>query len=135
MERHPFKIDACVILPDHFHTVWTLPENDRDYPTRLRLIKGYFTRKLDDQQADLQNTSRKINGEQAVWQRRYWEHMLRDERDFWQHIEYVHTNPVKHGQASSPEEWPYSSFRQYVRNGIYTNDLSEIPTFPVGDGE
>lgn len=119
LNRHLFEIDACAVLPDHIHTIWTLPENDHDYPTRLRLLKSRFTYKLESKPQQMVSPSRKMKQEQAVWQRRYWEHLIRDEDDFRHHIEYIHYNPVKHGLVSAPSEWPYSSFHRYVENSIY----------------
>jgi putative transposase len=115
----PFTTDAVVVLPDHLHCIWTLPRDDADFATRWRLIKTWFSKHCDPglriQTGPLRTTKR----EQSLWQHRYWEHAIRDERDFARHVEYIHFNPVKHGLASSAMEWPYSSFRRYVRNGIY----------------
>ena len=121
LDRHPFQIDACVILPDHIHTIWTLPENDSDYAMRWRLLKSHFTSRFELKQSAL-SASRKIKKEQAVWQRRYWEHLIRDEEDLMRHVEYIHYNPVKHGLTDATFHWPYSSFHQYVRNGLYPSD-------------
>ncbi len=112
-QRHPFHINAIVILPEHLHCIWTLPENDHDYPTRWRLIKTGFSRKLPlMEELEHRSTSRYYKGERGIWQRRYWEHTLRDEKDFRQHVDYIHHNPVKHGYVSHPAEWNYSSFRR-----------------------
>jgi REP element-mobilizing transposase RayT len=93
--ERPFRLEAQVILPDHLHTLWTLPEGDADYPTRLRLIKSGFTRSILAHLPPMLRPSSRINkGEQAVWQRRYWEHAIRDERDFHAHLDYIHINPV-----------------------------------------
>ncbi len=117
----PFTIVASVILPDHMHFIWTLPPGDNDYPTRWRLIKSHFTRNSPLRRAS-ENASRERKAELDVWQRRYWEHMIRDENDLARHIEYIHYNPVKHGLAKSPAEWPHSSFSKYVKEGIYSED-------------
>ena len=119
MARHPFKIDAFVLLPDHLHCIWTLPEGDGNFSTRWRLIKSYFTRKCATVCRGHPSASRRRKGEQAVWQRRFWEHRIRDEGDFIQHLEYIHFNPVKHGLVQAPRDWQYSSFHRYVRRGIY----------------
>jgi putative transposase len=119
---HPFTIVASVILPDHMHFIWSLPEGDKDYPTRWRLIKSHFTRNFSSHSRVSGNSSRIRKGEQDVWQRRYWEHLIRDENDLARHIEYIHYNPVKHGLAQSPAEWPYSSFSKYVKEGHYSED-------------
>jgi putative transposase len=120
-KNHPFTIDAIVLLPDHLHTIWTLPEDDGDYPTRWRLIKSYFTRNWKDRPI-VQSASRIKKGEQAVWQRRYWEHQIRDEDDFIQHVEYIHYNPVKHELVSAPHLWSHSSFHDFVKRGVYEQD-------------
>ncbi len=122
MKNHPFTIDAIVLLPDHLHCIWTLPEGDRDFSTRWRLIKGVFSRKCDARYKSEVSAARKHKKEQAVWQRRFWEHLIRDERDFTNHVEYIHYNPVKHGLVNTPEKWPYSSFHRYVENGLYNLD-------------
>ena len=108
--RHPFHIDAIVVLPDHLHTIWTLPENDANYPSRWRLIKAQFSSSIGKQESV--SASRKNKGERGIWQRRFWEHQIRDERDMEQHIHYIHNNPVKHGYCKKPEEWPFSSHRR-----------------------
>ncbi|MCB2184062.1 MAG: transposase [Desulfobulbaceae bacterium] len=117
--RHPFVIDAFVLLPEHLHCIWTLPDGDENFSTRWRLIKGAFTRKCSAKYKANPSLSRKNKNEQSVWQRRFWEHCIRDEDDFDRHVAYIHYNPVKHGLVSSPHEWPYSSFHRYVREGIY----------------
>ena len=121
MEKHPFTIDAIVILPDHLHTIWTLPENDTGYSGRWSRIKRYFSIGCIGDSA-MQSVSRHNKREKPVWQRRFWEHTIRDGNDWQRHMNYIHYNPVKHGHASSPEEWPYSSFRRCVRKGWYSPD-------------
>ena len=118
--HHPFMIDAIVILPDHLHAIWTLPEADKDFATRWRLIKSTFSRALPTGERISESRARK--GERGIWQRRYWEHTLRDERDFARHVDYIHFNPVKHGHVSRVSDWPYSSFHRMVRLGVYPND-------------
>src|SRR5262249_3591874 len=118
--NHPFSIDAIVVLPDHLHTVWTLPERDADFATRWRLIKTSFSRSLAA--GEPISGSRAAKGERGIWQRRYWEHTIRDEKDFERHIDYVHINPVKHGLVTRVSDWPYSSFRRMVAQGIYPDD-------------
>lgn len=116
---HPFVMDAMVVLPDHLHCIWTLPPGDADFSTRWRLIKTWFTKHCDQALRAAPNGIQTKRGEQAIWQHRYWEHMLRDERDFERHVEYIHYNPVKHGYVASPFDWAYSSFKHYVDDGIY----------------
>jgi len=111
-QRHPFHIDAIVVLPEHLHTIWTLPKGDADFSKRWRLIKVEFSRGLPKQ--ELISRSRAKKGERGIWQRRYWEHLIRDEADFNQHVDYIHYNPVKHGLVAKCVDWPYSSFHQYV---------------------
>ncbi len=123
--RHPFTIDAIVVLPDHLHAVWTLPEGDADFATRWRLIKGDFSRRLPD--GERVSASRRQKGERGVWQRRFWEHTLRDEDDFTRRVDYIHFNPVKHGHAVRARDWPYSSFHRMVRLGIYPEDWAGGP--------
>ena len=115
----PFALDAIVVLPDHLHCIWTLPPGDADFSTRWRLVKTWFTKHCDPALRSIPNASRARRREQTLWQHRYWEHMLQDERDFERHVEYVHYNPVKHGYVDSPMAWPHSSFRRYVEAGIY----------------
>lgn len=119
VERHPFVIDAAVILPDHLHAIWSLPDNDRDFSKRWRLIKSHFTRHCDTRYKEAPSSSRRNKKEQAIWQRRFWEHMIRDEKDYSTHVEYIHYNPVKHGLVKSPGDWPHSSFHRYVAKGLF----------------
>jgi putative transposase len=118
--RHPFEIDAIVVLPDHLHAIWTLPEDDADFALRWRLIKSAFSRSLPG--GECISASRVSKGERGIWQRRYWEHTLRDEADFERHVDYIHFNPVKHGHARRVQDWPHSSFHRMVRLGIYPLD-------------
>ena len=118
--RHPVTIDAIVVLPEHLHTIWTLPEGDGDYAMRWRLIKSTFSRALPNGEAVSQ--SRTERGERGIWQRRYWEHTIRDEGDFARHVDYIHYNPVKHGHVTRVTDWSHSSFHRMVRQGIYPDD-------------
>jgi putative transposase len=120
--RHPFKIEAIVIFPDHLHTVWTLPDEDCDFPVRWRLIKPAFSRRCDRAGCPPPASSRAQKGEQAVWQRRYWEHLIRNEDDYKRHLDYIHHNPVKHGFVKSPADWPLSSFKRFAMEGKYEAD-------------
>jgi putative transposase len=122
MQKHPFTIEAAVVLPDHLHMIWRLPENDSDYPTRWRLIKSHFTHHWEDGRNIPTTASRQSKGERAVWQRRYWEHLIRDDQDWQQHVDYIHYNPVKHGLVCAPVEWKYSSFHTFVKQGLYSPD-------------
>ncbi|WP_017659499.1 REP-associated tyrosine transposase [Baaleninema simplex] len=115
-QKYPFQIDAFVLLPDHFHALWTLPENDGNCSTRMRLIKIHVTRKIGRiLTLEIPETrSRYERGERNLWQRRFWEHRIRDERDFQNHFDYIHHNPVKHGLCRNPTDWPYSSIHRFT---------------------
>ncbi len=119
MLKRPFLIDAIVVLPDHIHCVWRLPECDADYSGRWREIKKHASARID----------RRINdrGERPVWQRRFWEHLIRDEQDWRNHMDYVHYNPVKHGLVGRPGDWLWSSFRGAVAKGWYEPDWGSRP--------
>jgi len=117
MKRHPFFIEAFVLLPDHMHCIWTLPSGDADFSKRWRLIKSYFSRKCDDRYRQRPFSSRIAKKEQAIWQRRFWEHWIQDEHDFINHVEYIHYNPVKHGLVDRPIDWPYSSLHSHIKQG------------------
>lgn len=121
----PFDVVAMVVLPDHLHCIWGLPQGDADFATRWRLIKTWFTKHCDPALRTVPNRARAEKREQGLWQHRYWEHALRDEIDFARHVDYIHFNPVKHGLVSSAIEWPYSSFRRHVENGVYSPDWGQ----------
>ena len=118
--RHPFKINAIVVLPDHLHSVWSLPEGDADFAMRWRLIKSAFSRRLP--RGERISASRAAKSERGIWQRRYWEHTIRDESDFARHVDYIHINPVKHGLVTRVRDWAHSSFHRMVKLGIYPED-------------
>ena len=122
---HPFQLDAIVVLPDHLHCIWSMSPGDADFSIRWRLIKTWFTKHCDPALRGVPNRARVTKGQQAIWQHRYWEHALRDETDFARHVDYIQFNPVKHGYVSSAMEWPYSSFRRYVRDGVYPVDWGQ----------
>ncbi|WP_414551266.1 REP-associated tyrosine transposase [Anabaena sp. CCY 0017] len=122
IQRHSFTVDAIVILPNHLHCIWTLPPGDDDFSRRWRLIKSNFTRLCHPRYKGKISASRQLKKEQAVWQRRFWEHQIRDEFDFKQHVDYIHYNPVRHGYVTTPKDWQYSSFHRYVTQGLYTID-------------
>jgi len=112
--RHPFVVEAWVLLPDHLHCLWRLPEGDGDFSSRWRLIKRHVS-------AGIPAAVNK-RGEKTVWQRRYWEHLIRGEEDWRRHMDYIHYNPVRHGYVTAPAEWPHSSFRRCVERGWYEPD-------------
>jgi REP-associated tyrosine transposase len=113
--KRPFAIDAIVVLPDHLHTIWTLPPGDADYSGRWRAIKAGFSKDLAGHGVPLVRGRR---GEYDLWQRRFWEHTIRDEGDVARHVEYIHHNPVKHGFVTNPFDWRWSSIHSYARRGI-----------------
>jgi putative transposase len=115
-----FQIDAIVVLPDHLHCIWTLPHGDSDFPSRWQRIKGRFSRACPE--GEVISTSRRRKRERGIWHRRYWEHVIRDERDFSAHVDYIHWNPVKHGHAARVSDWPHSSFHRFVREGTLPAD-------------
>jgi len=114
-QRHSFKIDAMVVMPDHLHALITLPVGDNDYATRWKLIKAGFSRKIP--KGEHVNPSRASKRERGIWQRRYWEHLIRDDNDYQAHINYIHYNPVKHGYVQQAVKWPYSSIHRYIKKG------------------
>ncbi|OOV87447.1 REP-associated tyrosine transposase [Oceanospirillum linum] len=113
-KRYPFQIDAWVVMPDHMHAVWTLPEGDSDYSSRWCEIKKRFSKSLSNQEPRSDVRLRK--GERGIWQRRFWEHTIRDADDFNRHIDYVHLNPIKHGLVTDLKDWPYSSYHRWLRH-------------------
>ena len=117
MALHPFTIDAWVVLPDHLHSVWTLPEGDTDFSVRCTLIKRGFSAAVPG--GEDRSASRVAKGERGVWQRRFWERAIRDARDYAAHVDYVHFNPVKHGFVASACDWPFSTFHREVGRGNY----------------
>jgi len=117
-KRHPFEITAIVILPEHLHCILTLPEGDQDFSLRLRQIKANFSRKLPKTEPISASHLRKK--ERGIWQRRFWEHVIRDENDLKQYMDYIYFNPVKHGWVKQVVEWEYSSFHRDVALGLYS---------------
>jgi putative transposase len=124
----PFSIDAWILLPDHLHAIWTLPENDDNFGSRWAVIKrtvscqcGYLA--VNDEPI---NESPAKRGESGIWQRRFWDHLIRDELDFQRHLDYLHWNPVKHGYVKRVIDWPYSTFHRFVRQGLYPLDWGGV---------
>ncbi len=115
-KKHPFVLDAMVVLPEHLHVMFTLPPDDNDFAKRWMLIKSGFSRQLPKQEKI--NKSRKNKGERSIWQRRYWEHLIRDDNDFKKHVDYIHYNPVKHGYVKMAVDWPYSTVHQFIKRGV-----------------
>jgi putative transposase len=120
-ELAPFEVDAFVLLNDHLHTIWTLPEGDNNYSFRWSFIKKEFSKRyLAEGGAEQKRSgSRLKQNERGIWQRRFWEHVIRDEKDFERHIDYIHYNPVKHGLVLCPKDYNYSTFHAYAKRGVY----------------
>jgi putative transposase len=119
-ERQPFQTVAICVLPDHLHAVWSLPPSDADFALRWSLIKAGFSRGLPGEME--RSSSKTARRERGIWQRRYWEHAIRDDADLERHVDYIHFNPVKHGHVSQVCDWPYSSFHRYVARGVLPRD-------------
>lgn len=117
---HPFDIHGWVVLPDHLHCVIQLPETDADFALQWRLIKARFSKGL--QPTEWRSRVRERRGERSIWQRRYWEHLIRSEEDYRAHMDYVHINPMKHGLVRRVSDWPYSTFHRLAEEGVYSED-------------
>ncbi|MDJ0706970.1 MAG: transposase [Leptolyngbyaceae cyanobacterium MO_188.B28] len=119
--KYPFSIEAFVLLPEHFHGVWTLPPRDQNFSVRLRLIKTYVTKRYGQTLGINRAVSRSCQkrGAGNLWQRRCWEHLIRDQRDFALHCDYIHYNPVRHGLCGTSHDWPFSSIHRFMDEGIY----------------
>ncbi len=131
--RHPFKIHGWVVLPEHLHCVIELPPGDSNFATRWRLIKMEFSKALP--RTERISAVRIGRGERGIWQRRYWEHLIRDERDYEAHMDYVHINPVKHGLVKYVVDWPYSTFHRLVEEGVYPEDWAGGNEMELGYGD
>jgi len=114
--KYPFKIHSWVVLPDHTHCMIELPEGDADFALRIRLIKRQFSISLPRTERPMVRASR---GELGIWQQRYWEHLIRDESDYYSHVKYIHFNPVKHGLVTRVADWPYSTFHKWSKRGMH----------------
>ena len=112
-QRRPFTVEAIVILPDHLHCIWTLPSGDADFSARWHDIKARFAAQIPP--GERLSERRLKKGERGIWYWRFWEHVIRDERDYEHHVDYIHYNPVKHGHVMRVADWRYSSFHHYVR--------------------
>ena len=125
--KRPFDLLAAVVLPDHLHCLWSLPEDDADFSTRWQMVKTSFSRRIP--------AKKQKDGAKTIWQPRFYDHYIRDENDFHKHLDYIHYNPVKHGLVSSPSKWPYSSFARFVELGRYTNSWGDVVPPDVEDME
>ena len=131
--ERPFHIDAWVVLPEHIHCVITLPPGDNDFSNRIKAIKIRFVRALEPD--EWRSPVRVAKGERGIWQRRFWEHAIRDDNDYARHMDYVHYNPVKHGHAASVAAWPYSTFHHWVKAGVYSANWGGGETGDIATGE
>ena len=126
---HPFDVVAMVVLQNHLHAMWELPEEDDDYSLRWRCIKKRFAMNIKKMGIKIEKNR---FGENRLWQRRFWEHTVRDEKDFARHVDYIHYNPVKHGLVNCVKRWPFSTFHRYVKKGLlpvnwcYVNDDLDV---------
>ena len=118
----PFQIDAWVLLPDHLHCIWILPEGDANFSARWAIIKRHVSSRCVSSIKSSVSDSRLRRNERPFWQRRFWEHQIRDDADMARHVDYIHWNPAKHGLVRVVKDWPHSSFHKYVARGVYTND-------------
>ena len=136
-KTQPFTIDAWVLLPEHLHCIWTLPEDDNDFSKRWGRIKAIFSKKAKNylHQSQWMNRSKQKHGESTIWQRRFWEHEIKSQRDFNHHMDYIHYNPVKHGLVKKVSDWPYSSFHLCVKRNIYPVNWTSKSNFDNNFGE
>jgi putative transposase len=133
-EKLPFEIDAMVVLPDHIHAVLSLPSDDADFSTRWRLIKARFAKALPN--AEWRSAVHVVRRERAIWQRRFWEHLIRDDADYARHVDYCYINPVKHGLVNRVQDWPHSSFHRDVRRGVVPLDWAgDVASGAFGERE
>ncbi len=123
-QQHPFTIDGWVLLPDHIHCIWSLPEDDSDFSKRWGMIKAGFSKRAKGflHKDEWMTEAKRKYRESTIWQKRFWEHMIRDEVDFNKHMNYIHFNPVKHELVRSVKDWPHSTFHRCVKDGLYSPD-------------
>jgi len=131
--QHPFEIIAWVVMPNHLHAIWRLPDGDSDFSMRWGLIEGNFSRRVPTIESI--SASRKSKGERGLWQKRFWEHLIRDDNDLQRHVDYIHYNPVKHGFVRRAVDWEYSSIHRAIRLGWMTPDWGCADDIGVGFGE
>jgi putative transposase len=126
MKKYLFYVDAIVIMPDHLHTIWTLPDGEFDFSVRWKQIKMTFSKRYSGNYSNKLTKSMINKKEKGIWQRRFWEHAIRSQEDFNKHCDYIHYNPVKHGLVNIPTEWEHSSFRKFVEKGLYDKDWGKL---------
>jgi putative transposase len=129
--RLHFRVPALVVLPDHLHMLMALPPDDADFSARIRMLKASFVGALRQQVGSEVRTNAK--GEANIWQRRFWEHLIRDEQDYRHHVDYIHINPLKHGLVTRVRDWPFSSFHHYVRQGLLPIDWADCTGVEIED--
>ncbi len=132
-QKRPFHIDAWVVLPEHMHCIWTLPVGDDDFSNRWKIIKVHFSKGLP--KLERLSKVRIKRGERGIWQRRFWEHAVRDDSDYENHMNYVHFNPVKHRYVDKVIDWPFSSFHHHVKKGTYSKDWASYKKNDIEMGE
>lgn len=126
-QEHPFQTIAVCVMPEHLHAIWALPEGDADYSRRWAMIKAGFTHEIDAaSRPALRTGSQRAHRDSGIWQRRFWEHQIRDANDLARHIDYIHFNPVKHGHVQQVREWPWSSVHRYIQRGILPAEWGEV---------
>ena len=130
--KYPFETIAICVLPDHLHAVWRMPEGDADFGVRWGYIKRAFSTGLPV--SPNRSMSKILKREKGIWQRRFWEHRIRDDIDLERHVDYVHYNPVKHGLVRHVKEWPHSTFHRYVKQGLLNADWGGVRIADVSDG-
>jgi putative transposase len=123
--RYPFETIAICVLPDHLHAIWQLPQGDAEFSTRWGLIKRTFSSGLAS--SATRSSSKIAKREKGLWQRRFWEHQIRDDADLQRHVDYIHYNPVKHSLVQRVQDWPHSSFHRYVKNGLVPANWASAP--------
>jgi len=121
-QNHDFELNSMILLPDHIHLLITLSEDSDNYAVIIASIKTHFSRQIKKYDSEVINQSRVRKRERGIWQRRYWEHKIRDSLDYQRHMDYIHYNAVKHGYVARPIDWQYSTFRKCVEEGVYTFD-------------
>ncbi|MFT5663035.1 MAG: putative transposase [Gammaproteobacteria bacterium] len=130
--KYPFHIDGWVVLPEHMHFMFTLPQGDDDYATKIRPIKTLFSKNLP--KTERRSTVRQKRGERGIWQRRFWEHSIRDESDYKAHMDYLHNNPVKHSHVEQVKDWSYSTFHHLIKCQVYPENWGgNIVEFEAGE--
>jgi len=131
--QRPFHIDGWVVLPEHMHLIMRLPPGDDDFSNRIKSLKIRFSKQMP--LSEPRSTVRIAKGERGIWQRRFWEHTIRDAMDYERHMDYLHFNPVKHGHVTRVSDWPHSTFHGYVKRGLYPADWggAGVKDFPAGE--